>query len=231
MSVYCFTETYWEPNANLAVEIEGIDATIGFTQWIGRIPTKNADVGAPSYNLFLRLLIFRYTQFVQTLLDEGAVLYVKTNVPQTMLAFECNNPLFGRTVNPWNPKHYTCGGSSGGEAALIALDGSPLGLGSDIGGSLRIPTAYCGIYSLKPGSWRTSMYGARAPVPGFDAIRTQGGPMGRSVEDLELFARAVFGKESTMRDVAPVLYRDVQLPKKLRVGYYTSGESLRKAVG
>ena len=63
-------------------------------------------------------------------------------------------------MNPYNDA-YTCGGSSGGEAALIALDGSPVGIGSDIGGSLRIPAAYCGIYSLKPAGGRVSYYGAR----------------------------------------------------------------------
>jgi len=77
-----------------------------------------------------------------------------------MFAFECCNPLWGRTVNPYNDG-YTCGGSSGGEAALIAMDGSPVGIGSDVGGSLRIPAAYCGIYSLKPAGGRVSFYGAK----------------------------------------------------------------------
>lgn len=77
-----------------------------------------------------------------------------------MFAFECSNPLWGRSTNPYNDK-YTCGGSSGGEGALLAMDGSVLGVGSDIGGSLRIPAAYCGIYSLKPSSGRVSYVGAR----------------------------------------------------------------------
>lgn len=65
-----------------------------------------------------------------------------------MMAFECTNPLWGRTLNPHSAAH-TCGGSSGGEAALLGARGSPLGLGSDIAGSLRIPASYCGVYSLK----------------------------------------------------------------------------------
>lgn len=77
-----------------------------------------------------------------------------------MFAFECNNPVWGRTTHPLNDK-YTCGGSSGGEAALLAMDGSAIGVGSDIGGSLRIPAAYCGIYSLKPSSGRISSRGTR----------------------------------------------------------------------
>ena len=100
------------------------------------------------------------TQLVQQLRRAGAVLLAKTNVPQTMLSFECANPLFGRSASPWSRAH-TCGGSSGGEGALLAGAGAALGLGSDIGGSLRIPAAYCGIYSLKPGQLRFSKYGAR----------------------------------------------------------------------
>jgi Asp-tRNA(Asn)/Glu-tRNA(Gln) amidotransferase A subunit family amidase len=70
-----------------------------------------------------------------------------------MLAFECANPLWGRTLNP-HAHAYTCGGSSGGEGALLASAGAVLGLGSDIGGSLRIPAAYCGVFALKPGFGR-----------------------------------------------------------------------------
>jgi len=78
-----------------------------------------------------------------------------------MFAFECSNPVFGRTTNPYNDA-YTSGGSSGGEGALLAMDGSALGIGSDIGGSLRIPAAYCGIYTLKPAAGRFPFYGAKS---------------------------------------------------------------------
>lgn len=128
-----------------------------------------------------------------------------------MLSFECVNPIFGRTLNPWSAAH-TCGGSSGGEAALLASSGSALGVGSDIGGSLRIPTAFCGIYSLKPGAGRISKAGAAckdgrielytvrqtlsffyaAPSPGFEGIQTVMGPMGRCVLHLFRFAVAEF---------------------------------------
>jgi Asp-tRNA(Asn)/Glu-tRNA(Gln) amidotransferase A subunit family amidase len=106
-------------------------------------------------------------------LKAGAIIYAKTNIPQTMFAFECSNPVWGRTTNPYN-ENYTCGGSSGGEAALLAMDGSAIGIGSDIGGSLRIPAAYCGIYSLKPGGGRVSYVGAKGNlslfrIAGFDA--------------------------------------------------------------
>ncbi|KAG5353559.1 hypothetical protein C0989_005532 [Termitomyces sp. Mn162] len=157
------------------------------------------------------------TQF----LAAGAVVFVKTNVPQTMFAFECSNPLWGRSTNPHNDR-YTCGGSSGGEAALLAMDGSAIGIGSDIGGSLRIPAAYCGIYSLKPSTGRISFAGTRGPVEGFEGIKTVVGPMARSVEDLQLVSQVTFGIQGKEQSIAPIPYRHIQLSPKLRFGYYTS---------
>lgn len=100
---------------------------------------------------------------VALLKTAGAIPIVKTNVPQTMFSFECCNPVFGRTVNPYNGA-FTSGGSSGGEGALLSMDGSALGLGSDVGGSLRIPAAFCGIYSLKPSPLRVSSVGAGGKI-------------------------------------------------------------------
>ncbi|TFK71658.1 amidase signature enzyme [Pluteus cervinus] len=184
-------------------DIENFDSSIGFSTWTNKPATKNADL-------------------VQQFIDAGAVIITKTNVPQTMLAFECSNPVFGRSTNPYNNK-YTPGGSSGGEAALLAMDGAAVGIGSDVGGSLRIPAGYCGIYSLKPSHGRISSTGARGPVPGFEGIRTVVGPMGRSVKDLELVCKTVFGSQSPINhDVAPLLFREISLQAKLRFGYYTS---------
>ena len=90
--------------------------------------------------------------------------------------------------------------------------------------SLRIPTGYCGIYSLKPGVGRFSTIGGRNTTPGFEAIRTVMGPMTRSVGDVELACRALFSKSSTLVEgLPPVPYRDVTLPQKLKFGYYKSG--------
>ena len=100
-----------------------------------------------------------FLQVVKQIRDAGGILIAKTNIPQTMLSFECSNPLFGRTLNPYSEKH-TSGGSTGGEAVLLATSGSTLGFGTDNGGSLRIPASYCGIYSMKPGQLRVSNAGA-----------------------------------------------------------------------
>ena len=92
---------------------------------------------------------------VKCLKNSGMIPFVKTNVPQLLMTFETNNNLWGRSLNPWN-RERTVGGSSGGEAALIAVRGSPLGIGSDVGGSLRIPAEYNGVFTLKPSSKRIS---------------------------------------------------------------------------
>ncbi|KAF0042186.1 hypothetical protein F2P81_005718 [Scophthalmus maximus] len=93
---------------------------------------------------------------VEVLKRQGAIPFVKTNLPQGLLNYDCSNPIYGQTVNPHNLQK-TSGGSSGGEGALIGGGGSPLGLGSDIGGSIRIPASFCGICGLKPTSGRLRM--------------------------------------------------------------------------
>ena len=75
-----------------------------------------------------------------------------------MFAFESVNPLWGRTLNPWSAAH-SSGGSSGGEGALLAADGAAIGVGTDMGGSIRMPAGYCGIYGFKPGYGRISYEG------------------------------------------------------------------------
>ncbi|KAG8861472.1 hypothetical protein FRB96_002921 [Tulasnella sp. 330] len=179
-----------------------------------------------------------FTKYCQTPLTEdaelvaqvraaGGIPFVKTNIPQTMMAWECANPVFGTTTNPWSANH-TCGGSSGGEGALLGCDGSALGFGSDIGGSLRIPASFCGIYSLKPGHSRMSGDGTKSCDPGFEAINDCKGPMGRSVGDIELACRALFGKSGRSHDwVPPVPYREITLAPKLKFGYFKSDPLMR----
>ena len=122
---------------------------------------------------------------IARLREAGAILLGKTNVSQLLMGNESDNPLYGRTRNPWNPDRAP-GGSSGGEAALIAAGGSPLGLGSDIGGSVRLPAHACGIHAIKPTSGRLTMAGHAVLFPGQEAIQAQPGLMARSVDDLAL---------------------------------------------
>ena len=123
--------------------------------------------------------------YVARLRAAGAIVLGKTNVAQLLMSLESYNPVYGRTNNPHDPDR-SAGGSSGGEAAIIAAGGSPLGLGTDIGGSSRIPAAFCGIVGFKPTEGRTPDPG-RGSVPfGQRAIVSQIGVLARSVDDAAL---------------------------------------------
>jgi fatty acid amide hydrolase len=128
--------------------------------------------------------------YVAALRAAGAIPIAKTNLPQLMIFTETDNPLYGRTNNPWDLER-SCGGSSGGEAAVIAAGASPLGLGNDIGGSLRIPAAFCGIASIRPTAGRTPDHCGHGLPVGQTGIVSQVGPMARRVEDLTMGLRVL----------------------------------------
>ncbi|PHH77966.1 hypothetical protein CDD80_7537 [Ophiocordyceps camponoti-rufipedis] len=136
---------------------------------------------------------------VDILRKAGAVLYVKTTNPQTLMVLETVSNLHGRTLNPWNSA-LGAGGSSGGEGALAALHGTALGVGTDIGGSVRVPGAFNGVYALKPSGNRVPISGLECSMKGFESICGTAGPLGRSVADLELFMRVVLGAEPWLVD-------------------------------
>lgn len=124
----------------------------------------------------------------------GAVVFAKTNTPLYAGDIQTYNELFGRTANPWDPQR-TAGGSSGGAAAAVAAGISPLELGSDIGGSIRIPSHCCGTFGLKP-SWGLVPSRGHIPGPPGSLLETDvnsGGPMARSVEDLTLGLEVLAG--------------------------------------
>jgi amidase len=158
---------------------------------------------------------------VARLKGAGAVVLGKTNVPEVSLAFEADNLVYGRTSNPYDFSR-TPGGSSGGEAAAIASGMSPLGLGSDAGGSIRLPAHFCGIAGLKPTSGRTSRAGHFPPMGGLLDSIWQIGPLARRVEDLALAYPLLCGNDWRDPTVAPVPLRDhaeVDL-KSLRVAFH-----------
>jgi len=128
---------------------------------------------------------------VRMLRGAGAVPIARTNLPDLLFAFESDNLLFGATNNPYDVA-CTSGGSSGGEAALIAACGSPCGLGSDAAGSVRLPAAFCGIAGLKPTSGRLPREGHFPPAGGWIEALWQIGPMARYVEDLRIMMQ-IFG--------------------------------------
>jgi amidase len=152
----------------------------------------------------------------------GAIPIARTNLPDMLFAFESANLVFGATNNPYDTTR-TCGGSSGGEAALIAACGSPLGLGSDAAGSVRLPAAFCGIAGIKPTSGRLPRTGHFPPAGGWLETVWQIGPMARRVEDVIEAMRLLTGPDGIDPTVPDVPYRDPQDVKlaDLRVAVYT----------
>lgn len=152
----------------------------------------------------------------------GAVVLGKTNVPEISLAFESDNLVYGQTNNPYDLTR-TPGGSSGGEAAAIASGMSPLGLGSDAGGSIRLPAHFCGIAGIKPTTGRTPRTGHFLPPGGLLDSLWQAGPLARRVEDLALALALLCGVDWRDHSVVPVPLADpgaVDL-KTLRVAFHT----------
>ncbi|KZT09017.1 general amidase [Laetiporus sulphureus 93-53] len=160
--------------------IKGLETIMGYAGWIGRVAEKDCVL-------------------VEILYDLGAVPFVRTNVPQTLLWGETYNHVFGRTTNPYN-RYMTPGGSSGGEGALLALRGSPLGVGTDIGGSVRIPSAFCGLYSLRPSYERLPYCNALNAADGQESISSVLGPMASSLPALRVFTKAVIDAQPWRRD-------------------------------
>ena len=162
---------------------------------------------------------------VTKLRQAGAIIVGKTNLPQLMLAHETDSYAYGRANNPWNLER-TPGGSSGGEAAIIAAEGSPLGLASDTGGSIRVPAHFSGIHGLKPTaglltnddspSQRLWTFG------GQQAIIAQPGPLARSVADLSLAMSVLAAPtERTLEPPLAVPQASAVDLSQLRLGVYT----------
>ncbi|XP_035689614.1 vitamin D3 hydroxylase-associated protein-like [Branchiostoma floridae] len=145
---------------------------------------------------------------VQVLKKQGAVPFVRTNIPQSLLSYSCSNPVFGNTVNPLDPER-TSGGSSGGEAALIKAGGSVLGLGSDGLGSVRIPAHFCGICALKPTGLRISDRGLLKGTPGIQGVIAAPGLLARDVDSLALGLKALLVPDMFQLDprVAPIPFQ------------------------
>ena len=139
------------------------------------------------------------SQMVKILRDLGAVFYCKTHQPQALMHLESTS-FWGRSLNPYNI-NLSSGGSTGGESALIALKGSVLGVGTDIGGSIRGPAGFCGIYGFKPTSYTLPMQGfLPGGFPGELNIVVSAGPMCRTMRDMDLFMSSLLGAKPYLED-------------------------------
>jgi amidase len=152
----------------------------------------------------------------------GAIVMGKTNTPDLTLAFETTNLVYGRTNNPFDVLR-TSGGSSGGAAAIVAAGGSPCELGSDTGGSIRLPSHFCGIVGLKPTAGRVPRTGHIVDFRGVSQGLTHIGPLARRVEDLALILGVIAGPDGVDPHVVPAPLHDFGAVKigGLRVAHFT----------
>ena len=160
-----------------SINVTGLQTTCGVPEWKGYISQHDAPVTTRTR-------------------AAGAVLLGKTNVPPMLADWQSANPIFGRTNNPWD-RGRTPGGSSGGSAAAIAAGLSALEVGSDIGGSIRVPAAFCGIYGHRPSETLLPRSGQfpMPPLPNPAVVMGVQGPLARSAEDLELALSVLAGPE------------------------------------
>lgn len=185
--------------------VQGVEATNGWLARVGHPAAKDH----PSVAAYRKL---------------GAVFYVKTNIPQSTMMSDSYNHLFGQSVNSLN-RHLISGGSSGGEGALVASGGSVLGIGTDVGGSIRVPSTLQGLYGLCPTIGR---------IGNRESVRWQAnilppvaGPMARDLDSIEYFMKSYLSYQPWKRDpsVLPIPWREnlvdeiTSKSKKLKIGY------------
>jgi Asp-tRNA(Asn)/Glu-tRNA(Gln) amidotransferase A subunit family amidase len=188
-----------------SIHVGGFDTSVGYSVNTGKPQTVDGAM-------------------VRMLKDAGAVPFVKTALPITLLSFESTNDLWGQAKNPHNTK-YSPGGSTGGEGALLAFGGSRVGVGSDVAGSVRAPAHYSGCYSLRCSTGRWPKLGVNTSMPGQEGIPSVFSPMARTLMDLTYFTRSVVQMQPWKYDpsVHPMPWRgDVETEfkskKPLKVG-------------
>src|SRR5207244_11710616 len=160
---------------------------------------------------------------VRRLRKAGAILLGNTNTPEFLMAYETDNRLSGKTSNPWN-REYSSGGSSGGEAAAIASGCTAGGVGSDGGGSIRVPAHFCGICGLKPTPGRVPAAGHFPPGAGAFSWIGVVGPMARTIADVRSLFEVMLGPDAGDALSAPVplrSYNEAQL-RGIRIGILES---------
>jgi len=181
-----------------------MNSTAGLTSLGENFPTKDSYV-------------------VQVIRRKGGIPFVHTNVPQGLFAIDSSNFLWGRCDNPWNKSKIT-GGFSGGEGGMIAALCSPLGIGSDLGGSIRIPSVLCGLYGLRPTANRISQIGCvtynGTEFAGFNNFASCFGPICKSPQDLKLITQHLFGEFELDVNVNNRRYTTEDDKKVKKIGYF-----------
>lgn len=181
--------------------VKGVETTMGYVGWIGTFEGKK---GTGKERVF-------ESEMVKELRSLGAIMFCKTTVPQTLMAGETVNNIMGTTENPKN-RLLGPGGSSGGEGALIGLRGSPVGFGTDIGGSIRIPAAFNGLYGIRPSAGRMPYEGMANSLAGQNTILSVVGPIATTARSLKLVMKSILSAQPWLHDplVCEMPWRDEQ---------------------
>lgn len=188
-----------------SIDVKGFDTSVGYSCNTGKPCAADGSL-------------------VKILKAAGAIPYVKTNLPTTLLSFESTNDVWGRCTNPHNTK-FSPGGSTGGEGALLAYGGGRIGVGSDVAGSVRAPAHFSGIYSLRCSTGRWPKMGNYTSMPGQEGIPSVFSPMSRTLGDLVYFTKSLIGMKPWKWDhtVHPIEWkqetaRDVEEQRRFKVG-------------
>ncbi|KAF2436723.1 amidase [Tothia fuscella] len=198
------------------IGMKDLDLNAGFVSWVGNTAKADAVI-------------------LQILWSAGAVFYVRTTQPQSLMHLETSSNLYGETVNPYNTK-LTSGGSSGGEGALLGFNGSCLGIGTDIGGSIRSPAANNGVYGLRPTSFRLPNAGCLATMLYEEHVIPVIGPLSTSLEGIRLFTKTIIDAQPWLKqaNLLPLPWKEGDLREKdasgkttLRVGVMWDDEIVK----
>ncbi|MEZ5107281.1 MAG: amidase [Draconibacterium sp.] len=166
---------------------KGLITTAGYLPLKDNVPDENAEL-------------------VKLLLSEGAIVIGKTNLSILAMDMQADNPIFGKTNNPWDTTR-TSGGSSGGCATALATGMTPLSFGNDLAGSIRLPSAYCGVYGFKPSFGLVSLNGIQTdPKQKTNGLKSLAvaGPLARNINDLELALQIIAQTTTTDQRLVPL---------------------------
>ncbi|UJR07827.1 hypothetical protein I4U23_012110 [Adineta vaga] len=175
------------------IAMKGRRTSAGWMKWLDRFAEDDAFI-------------------LKILYNAGAIFYVRTTQPQSLMHVECSSPIYGTTVNPFN-RNLSSGGSSGGEGANLAMKGACLGIGTDIGGSIRSPANSNGVYGFKPTAFRLPLQGIIAEQAGRESIIPVIGPLARAREDIILFVKTILDTEPWLKDpsLIPIPWQSITL--------------------
>ncbi|KAF4445805.1 hypothetical protein F53441_10450 [Fusarium austroafricanum] len=226
--VNCLMDWFYEDGLRRARELDdSFERTGKLTGPLHGVPVALKDFhfvkGRPTTTGYVSRRNFRPehdSALIRTLRDAGAVFYCKTTMPQSGMALETVSNLWGRTVNPYNTD-LGAGGSSGGDAVLVALKGTPITPSTDLGGSIRNPAAFNGLYAIRPTSDRIPKEGMENMNNGQLSIKLSCGPICHSMEDLEMFTKLINAHPSNKHDVTsvPIPWKTLELSReKLSIG-------------